>query len=157
MTTSVPKYVSKTEVPLLPLKPILRDAFDATSKEAAIHCDDPTLAQQQFKDDADINVLLERFKVTGVMPVGVVMPEYGDYTGITDYQSAANVMLRASDEFMKLPATVRSRFENNPQRFLEFCADKANLPELRKMGLAPQEAAPPEPMAVRVVDDEPKA
>lgn len=118
-------------------------AYSESIRTSDLVCDDPSLAQQQFKDDADINVLLERFKVTGQMPQGVVLPSYGDFSTVVDFRSANDAIRRARDSFMELPAQLRARFQNDPQVFLEFCSDKANLPELRKLGLAPE--APPEP------------
>lgn len=129
-----------------------QSAYSEPVRDSDLVCDDPSLAQQSFKDDADINVLLERFKVTGQMPSGVVLPSYGDYTGITDYRQAADVLRQANDEFMKLPANMRSRFNNSPQEFLEFCMDEKNLPELRKLGLAKPEQAEPAPSRVVIVD-----
>jgi len=130
-------------------------AYSKPCRASDLDCKDPSLAQQSFKDEVDINVLLERFKVTGQMPSGVRLPEYGDFTGLTDFQSAMSVLLQAQNEFMKLPADVRARFGNSPQAFMEFCNDKANLPELRKMGLAPDVVPPPpkEVLDVRVVAD----
>lgn len=118
-------------------------AYSDSIRTSDLVCDDPSLAQQQFKDDADINVLLERFKVTGQLPQGVVLPSYGDFSTVVDFRSANDAIRRARDSFMELPAALRARFQNDPQVFLEFCSDKANLPELRKLGLAPE--APPEP------------
>lgn len=118
-------------------------AYSDSVRTSDLVCDDPSLAQQQFKDDADINVLLERFKVTGQMPQGVTLPSYGDFSTVVDFRSANDAIRRARDSFMELPAALRARFQNDPQVFLEFCSDKANLPELRKLGLAPE--APPEP------------
>jgi len=118
-------------------------AYSESIRTSDLVCDDPSLAQQQFKEDADINVLLERFKVTGQMPQGVVLPSYGDFSTVVDFRSANDAIRRARDSFMELPAQLRARFQNDPQVFLEFCSDKANLPELRKLGLAPE--APPEP------------
>ena len=94
------------------------------------------------KDDADINVLLERFKVTGQMPQNVILPSYGDFSGITDYRSAVDAIHRASSSFMDLPANIRSRFQNDPQLFLEFCSDPVNLPEMQKLGLTTSIAKP---------------
>lgn len=124
-------------------------AYSVACRASDVSCGEPSLAQEQFKDDADINVMLERFKVTGMLPQGVRLPEYGDFTGVTDFQSAMNTVLHAQQEFMKLPAEVRSRFGNSPQAFLEFTSNPENLPELRKMGLAPEapvvQAKPVEP------------
>ena len=135
-----------------------QNAYSESFRGSDLECKDPSLAQQSFKDDVDINVLLERFKVTGQMPAGVRLPEYGDFTGLSDFQSAMGVLLSAQHEFMKLPAEVRARFGNSPQAFMEFCNDKENLPELRKMGLAPDVvvAPPVEPMLVKALAGQPQ-
>jgi len=118
-------------------------AYSEAFRGSDVSCGEPSLAQQQWKDDSDINIMLERYKVTGHLPIGVRLPEYGDFTGVTDFRSAMQTVLVAQDEFSKLPANIRERFGNSPQAFLEFCSDKENLPELRRLGLAPE--APPEP------------
>lgn len=103
-----------------------------------LECLDPSLAQQQFAADADINVMLERFKVTGQMPQGFIAPSYGDFTGISDYRSAVEAVKRASDSFMDLPAHVRARFENNPQNLMAFLEDPANRSQAIDLGLVPR-------------------
>lgn len=115
---------------------VFQHAYSVPFRGSDLECLDPSLAQQNFKDEVDINVLLERFKVTGQLPQNVVLPTYGDFTGLSDYQTAMAAVLRAKDQFNALPPDIRNRFANNPQQFLEFCSDEANLPELRKMGLA---------------------
>lgn len=115
-----------------------KHAYSESSRLGDVECKEPTLAQQQFKDDADINVLLERFKVTGQLPEGIRIPTYGDFSDIVDFRSANDAIRRATASFMDLPANLRARFQNDPQVFLEFCSDKENLPELRKLGLAPE-------------------
>lgn len=91
---------------------------------------------QSAKDDADINVIVKRFGVTGQLPAGVRMPSYGDYNGVSDFQSAMNVIREAEESFMMMPAEIRSQFGNDPQAFLEYCSDPENIDSLRKMGLA---------------------
>lgn len=110
-------------------------AYSESFRGSDLECKDPSLAQQQFKDDVDINVLLERFKVTGVMPQSVVLPAYGDFLGITDYRSAQDAVLRAKHAFMDLPANLRARFDNDPQRLLEFVSDDKNRDEAIRLGL----------------------
>lgn len=117
-------------------------AYSDSFRGSDLECLDPSLAQQHFKDDADINVLLERFKVTGQMPQGVVLPSYGDFTGISDYRTAREAILRAEHSFMDLPGPVRARFHNNPQEFLEFCSDPKNVPEMQALGLTNPIAKP---------------
>ena len=42
-----------------------QNAYSESFRGSDLECLDPSLAQQSFKDDADINVMLEKFKVTG--------------------------------------------------------------------------------------------
>lgn len=112
-----------------------QNAYSEPVRDSDLVCKDPSLAQQSFKDDADINVMLERFQVTGIMPQGVLMPTYGDFTGVVDYRSARDAMLKAEQSFADMPANVRARFDNDPQKFLEFCADSNNREEAARLGL----------------------
>lgn len=117
-------------------------AYSEPFRGSDLECKDPSLAQQQFKDDVDINVLLERFQVTGVMPQGVVMPSYGDFSAVMDFRSAQEALRRAKDSFMELPAKLRARFENDPQQLMDFLADEKNREEAERLGLVPAKAAP---------------
>lgn len=114
-----------------------QNAYSEPFRGSDLECKDPSLAQQQFKDDVDINVLLERFKVTGVMPQGVVMPSYGDFSAVMDFRSAQEALRRARDSFMELPAKLRARFDNDPQLLMEFLSDESNRAEAERLGLVP--------------------
>ena len=128
-------------------KPVfLRSAFnydtDQASDEAGLKCSDESLTQQQFKEEADINTIVDRFLRSGVLPTPVNMPQYVDYEGVFDFQSAMNVVRAADENFMRLDAKVRARFNNSPQEFLEFFANPENTEEAIRLGLAiPQQAA----------------
>lgn len=95
-----------------------------------------SLTRQDQKDEADINYLLKNFGVTGLMPRGIRVPTYGDFTGIDDYQTALDAIRSAEGEFMKLPAGLREQFRNDAGAFVDFCSDPANLEEMRNLGLA---------------------
>lgn len=116
--------------------------MDAVSHETGLRCDDPSLTQQQFAEEADINNIVDRFMKTGVLPDPVSMPQYVDYEGIFDFQSAMNVIRQADENFMRLEPRVRARFNNSPQDFLEFFADPANRAEGERLGLVMPSAAP---------------
>ena len=114
---------------------------DKVSVETGLACDDPSLAQQQFRDECDINTILERFNVTGQLPVSPLEPQFGDFSGIRDYHTALNAVLDAQESFDALPARVRERFANDPAAFVDFCLDVANRDEMKALGLiegAPQ-------------------
>lgn len=99
-------------------------------------CEDPSLAVQSQKAESDINVIVRNFGITGQLPVSRRLPEYGDYTGISDYRSALEAVSAAEASFAALPSKVRAHFENDPQAFLVYCTDPGNLPQLREWGLA---------------------
>lgn len=133
-------------------KVFLRTAYNydmnKAGDESALHCKDKTLAQQQFRDEVDINTIVERFGLTGELPDDLRLPQYGDYTGIFDFQSAMNTVRQATENFMQLPAKMRARFNNDPQQLLEFLDDDDNRPEAEKLGLVnkkPEAPAPVEP------------
>ena len=109
--------------------------LDAASNESGLHCEDATLTQQHFKDECDINNILRQFNVTGLLPESALSPRYGDFTGITDYHSALNQVIAAEDEFMRLPADLRARFENDPAQLIEFLDNSDNKDEAIKLGL----------------------
>ena len=108
---------------------------DEVSAETGLACSDETLTQQQFKEESDINEIVRRFGLTGQMPENVNLPRYGDFTEVTDFQSALNLVLQAEDEFMRLPAELRARFQNDPGALLDFVHDDRNRDEAIKLGL----------------------
>lgn len=117
----------------------LRTPYNYDTMEASdasgLACEDESLAQQHMKDECDINTILKRFAVTGQLPENVRAPQYGDFTGIGDYQSALLAVKAAEASFMQLPAEVRYRFGNDPQALLEFVANADNRAEAEKLGL----------------------
>lgn len=116
------------------------------SDDSGISCPEPTLAQQQFKEESDINFIADRYGLTGELPQIMDLPAYGDFTGIFDFQTAKNAVIAGQQQFMTLPAKLRSRFNNDPQQLLEFLADEDNRKEAEFLGLVkPPEVAPQSP------------
>lgn len=109
---------------------------DAASDEAGLLCEDKSLAQQHQKDEADINTIVRRFGLTGELPSGIRMPTYGDFTVVTDYQTALNAVKAAEASFMAMPAHIRMKFDNSPEKFVDFCSNPANLEAAIELGLA---------------------
>lgn len=132
---------------------------DAVSLETGLVCLDKTRTQQSFKEECDINTLVRRFGLTGHAPENVRMPTYGDFTGLSTYQEAANALVRARESFDEMPSSVRARFNNDPEAFVGFCSDEKNREEAIKLGLVPPpapvvEPVVPEPTRVVIVDPE---
>jgi len=119
--------------------PFVRNPYNYDKDEASINdallCQDPSLAQQHMRDECDINVIIERFGVTGELPSAPVSPQYGDFSGVTDYHSALNQINATMDDFMALPAKLRVRFDHDPVKLLEFLENDQNRDEAIQLGL----------------------
>jgi len=106
----------------------------------------PSLAQQQFKDECDINNIINKFMSDPYLIEEAKMRNpgiYADFSEAPDYLEAQNVLLRAKNQFDALPSKIRAQFDNDPQQFLQFVHDPKNGKELLRLGLA--EAVKPTP------------
>lgn len=103
--------------------------------KVVVKCLDRSRAKQEFAEECDINVIVKRFGLLGKLPQGVRMPQYGDFTGVESFHEAANAIAAANESFSAMPAEVRARFQNDPERFVQFCLDDANREEAIKLGL----------------------
>jgi len=120
-------------------------AYDAdqASLESGLACpEEESVTQQQFKDECDINTIVRRFGVTGELPVAERQPISGDFTGISDYQTALNAVMKAQAGFYDLPAATRAHFNNDPGAMLDFLEDPANRDQAEKLGLVNPKTQP---------------
>lgn len=116
-------------------------AFDeAYSIAKGVDVESKTL--QQFKDEADINVLLARFAATGsyydpasVSATATRMPQYGDYSDLPSYQEAQQIVLESEALFDALPSALRDRFGNDPANLLDFINNPDNVDEAIQLGI----------------------
>lgn len=118
---------------------------DQLSEDTGLRCEDESLTHQEFKDESDINTIIDRFGI-GENPIEV--QKWVTDVDIADapdnYQDVMNQLNQARDQFMTLPAKVRSSFDNDPGRFVSFVSDPANAEEMVRLGLAKvREASPP--------------
>lgn len=112
---------------------------DAESARVGLLCKDPSLAQQNGKEEADINTIVDRFLKTGALPPVKTPPTYADFSEVFDFQSAMDTVVQAQNSFMALPANTRSRFNNDPAKFVAYvdhCLETGDLEPLREMKLA---------------------
>lgn len=96
---------------------------------------EPTLTQQQYKNDVNINQIIARFHKTGILPSGNLNPVYGDVSNVRDLQTMRNIIIEAEQNFLKLPAKIRKRFRNDPAELLTFMAHEDNRSEAISLGL----------------------
>lgn len=116
---------------------------DAVSRETAITCPEESLTSQEFKEEADINTIIDRFGI-GENPIEAQqwVTNIDIANAPSNYQDVMNQLNEARDQFMSLPAKVRSQFDNDPGKFVDFVSDSANTPELVRLGLAVERQAP---------------
>lgn len=116
----------------------------------------PGLTKQSFKDECDINFIMNKWQRTGEIPdnmVGTMRPQYGDFTDSNDYMTACNRVLAAKEAFASLPAFLRDRFANEPANLIRFLSIPENQEEAIRLGLA--EAPTPEPEPEPEAGEEP--
>ncbi|AXH77730.1 MAG: internal scaffolding protein [Microviridae sp.] len=117
--------------------------LDAHALEHGISFPEPSLTVQADKEQADINNIVKQFGVTNMLPYGKQAFTGEDFTDLpTDYHTAMNIVRDSDDYFMQFPANIRSRFDNDAGKLLDFINDSSNYDEAVKLGFiqAPQQA-----------------
>lgn len=114
------------------------------SRNIRIINEDPSLTHQQFADEVDINNIMKKYQVTGVLPVTGKQGQYLDVSELPNYQESLEIVMKAEDAFNALPAQIRKKFENDPNQLFEFLKDEKNKDEAITLGLVdkPKETKP---------------
>lgn len=97
-----------------------------------------TFTQQHFAEEVDVNTIVRRFGITRSMPFGVMGGVYGDFSGVTDFESAKAMIVSADERFMKLPADIRERFGNDPSALIAFAQSVPEDEFLRSFEVVPE-------------------
>lgn len=110
--------------------------------------DDPGKTQQQFKDECDINFIVNRFLRgddishyhRAVMDGGVeqIVPENFDYTQASEIINQTNYL------FAQLPAQDRDLFQNDPQNFIDYMENPEQIEDSYKRGYRIRKSSPPQ-------------
>jgi len=118
-----------------------RAQYDGSEIQAGLDAcyrdETPSLTQQQFAEEADINTLVRRFGLDAQpMPIAPFNPEdYGDFTDVPDLRTALDLVNDAKNRFMALPPKLRARFHNQPGELWAFVNDPENGDESVRLGL----------------------
>jgi len=114
----------------------------------------PSRTKQEHKESSDVYFILDRYQKTGqIANVNNNDPIYGDFSTVGDYRQAREVMFETEKMFQNLPANIKEKFENNPQKLIEFIEDPKNLQEAIKLGLAIERVEPPKPLSAKDIVD----
>lgn len=94
------------------------------------------MTQQQFKEDCDVNNIMERYFRTGVLDhIAQNEPQYGMMDGKT-FTELQNEIAAAKSLFESLPARARAHFEHEVTQFLDYVASEdASESLLRDLGV----------------------
>lgn len=105
--------------------PVSLRSYDAAqhSRATSTFTGSESLVQQHLRDEVDINTIMRRFGLTRELPLGPASGVYGDFTGISDFQSALDRIEGARDRFMALPPDVRERFDNDPGKLIAMASE----------------------------------
>lgn len=106
----------------------------------------PSKTQQQFKDDCDVNLILEKY--TKGEDITHLSNRQGTYADVSQVDGLldAHIQLKAAEKaFMQLPAQLRKKLGNNPLALEDYLNDPENIEEALHYGLlqAREEYAPP--------------
>lgn len=123
---------------------VIRSIYDGHEREKGFESTKPSMTQQEFRDECDINVIMYRYQtleaplVEPLTAAQARQPLFGDFSDLPDLQTAQNKLIEAQDMFMSLPSSIRRRFDNDALLFLEFCQDEKNVDEMRDLGILPK-------------------
>jgi len=119
------------------MRKIIERRPNGTKRVATAPSEEPSLTQQQFAKDCDVNLIIAKYKKTGSVThirngsQGV----YADLADMPSYQEALQHIINAQQAFGDLPAQTRARFANDPQQLIDFLKDPQNVEESIKLGL----------------------
>jgi len=97
---------------------------------------DKSLTKQSFTKECDINNIMKKYQKTGAMDhVNKHEASYG-YATSDDFTASMAIVAKGQTMFEELPSSIRTKFENDPAKFLDFVQDKNNIKEMQELGLA---------------------
>lgn len=117
-------------------------AYDTPPSVGIVFDPDENMTEQHHAEDCDINNIIAKYTRTGVLGDPFAMPsvsaQFGDFTAISDYQTAMNNLIQAQQAFEALPAALRKEFDNDPAKLLDFLGKEENRDEAIRLGLIPR-------------------
>lgn len=114
------------------------------SDEAAVHLQDVDpdtgeviiLTKQDFKDECDLNLLMQRYTPQMLIEsYNASMGVYGDYSDVMSHQDARERVMLTQSWFESLPAKMRSMFDHDVSKCVEYLENPSNTDEAIQLGL----------------------
>lgn len=106
-------------------------------------CKTPTLTQQHFKEQCDVNNIINRFtasaRASGASLSDLLPPvtskDFADVSNVGDFLDASNRVARMVETFEALPADVRRRYQDQPSVFVQALNSPEELRFLSTKGI----------------------
>ncbi|WNK14209.1 MAG: internal scaffolding protein [Microvirus sp.] len=95
---------------------------------------EPTMTQQHFANECDINHIMAKFLKTGLLNQ-IDAGTYDDVYDALDYRESLHIIKYGEEQFATLPSLVRKKFDNDPLQFMEFMHNPNNQTEAENLGL----------------------
>lgn len=97
---------------------------------------DVVRTKQSFKDDCDINVIMDRHTKTGVVNhLNRALPQYGDFSEANGLKDAMDRVFAAEQLFAGLESRIRKAAANSPHQMLQMLATEDGAYALQEAGL----------------------
>lgn len=107
--------------------------------QVSICFSEPSMTQQHFKDECDINQIMAKYQKTGVLFDPLTQshrqPLFDDFSELGDFLDHQNAVIEAESRFMGLPSSLRARFNNSPAELLQWLQNPENRKEAGELGL----------------------
>jgi phage internal scaffolding protein len=91
--------------------------------------------EQAHEKQCDMNYILRDYQKTGLVKHAKAHEGQYDDVTVSDFQDAMFLVTEAKNMFDALPSNIRTRFENDPAKFLGFVQNPANGDELKALGI----------------------
>ena len=104
-----------------------------------------TMVRQAFKDEVDINRIVERYRATGQLPLTNAQARYGDVTDYQDYKTMLDYVHEALRKADDLPENALEQFNANPEDFMRRIDAAESRDDLVALGIVEPKVAEASP------------
>lgn len=98
-----------------------------------------SMVRQSFRDEADINKILARYRTTGLAPMNTKTPLFADVSMMRDLKTSLDMVNSIGERIRELPAEARKLFNENRAEFEKVLEEGPIVANLRKLGMLPPE------------------
>ena len=96
----------------------------------------PSMTDQSYKDSTDAKLIVKQFIKTGVINhLAKVEGQYQDVSEVNSLYESMSKVKEVESYFMDLPAEIRKKFDNDPQKMLHLIVDDEREQEQIDLGL----------------------